>query len=105
MKLPHWLAPYIYGIFQAGITTALATAIAVHRHQGLGMALAEEWAPAWLLSWVAAADRDRHLAADPALRARNRGGGVRARKSPAEPAGLLISRGAYSPPRRAERHR
>ena len=53
MKLPHWLAPYIYGIFQAGITTALATAIAVHRHQGLGMAFAEEWVPAWLLSWVA----------------------------------------------------
>jgi Protein of unknown function (DUF2798) len=52
MKLPHWLAPYINGIFQAGITTALATAIAVHRHQGLGMAFVEGWVPAWL-SWVA----------------------------------------------------
>ena len=37
MKLPRWLAPYIYGVFQAGITTALATAIAVNRHMGLGL--------------------------------------------------------------------
>jgi len=83
MKLPHWLAPYINGIFQAGITTALATAIAVHRHQGLGTALCRGVGARLALLGRHAADRDRHLAPDPALRARNRGGGVRARKGPA----------------------
>ncbi len=53
MELPRWLAPYIYGVFQAGVTTALATAIAVHRHLGLGLAFAEEWALSWLISWLA----------------------------------------------------
>jgi hypothetical protein len=53
MKLPRWLAPYIYGVFQAGITTALATAIAVNRHMGLGLEFMEEWVPSWLISWIA----------------------------------------------------
>ena len=53
MKLPRQLAPYAYGVLQAGITTALATAIAVHRQKGLGLAFLEDWAASWLLSWIA----------------------------------------------------
>lgn len=53
MQLPHWLAPYIYGVLQAGLTTALATAIAVHRHMGFGVDFIEELVPSWLISWIA----------------------------------------------------
>ena len=50
-RLPQHYAPLAYGIIQAAITTALATAIATHHLTGLGMRFLEEWALAWGLSF------------------------------------------------------
>ena len=36
-RLPQRYAPFIYGIVQAGITTAVASAIATHQLMGFGV--------------------------------------------------------------------
>jgi uncharacterized membrane protein len=49
-RLPNRFAPLVYGILQVAVTTAVATAVAVHQSSGLGPAYL--WR--WLTSWVAA---------------------------------------------------
>lgn len=52
LKLPRRLAPYIYGVFQSGITTAVATGIATVQTIGLGLDSARVWLAAWALAWA-----------------------------------------------------
>jgi hypothetical protein len=51
-RLPLRYAPYVYGVIQAAITTAVAAAIAIHRTTDFGAAFFEEWFPAWGLAWA-----------------------------------------------------
>jgi hypothetical protein len=51
-RLPRQFAPFVYGIIQALITTAVATAIATHQLTGLGPRFLLEWASAWVLAFV-----------------------------------------------------
>jgi hypothetical protein len=51
-RLPARSAPYIYGIIQAAITTAVATGIATYQLLGPGMAFLESWPASWLLAWL-----------------------------------------------------
>ena len=51
-RLPQRYAPFVYGIVQAGITTAVAAAITTHQLTGFGMQFLSRWASAWSLSWL-----------------------------------------------------
>jgi hypothetical protein len=46
------LAPYIYGVIQAAITTAVATAIAIHQLTDLGFLFLRQWLWAWSVGWL-----------------------------------------------------
>jgi len=46
-RLPQQHAPLVYGIIQAAITTAVATAIATHQLTDFHMWFVEEWLFAW----------------------------------------------------------
>ena len=46
--LPYRFAPYAYGILQAAITTAVATAIAVFPMAHSAVEFVERWMVAWL---------------------------------------------------------
>jgi hypothetical protein len=51
-RLPQRYAPFIYGIVQAGITTAVASAIATHQLMGFGVQFLTRWAYSWSLAWL-----------------------------------------------------
>ena len=51
-RLPQRYAPFVYGIVQAGITTAVASAITTHQLTGFGVQFFSRWASAWSLSWL-----------------------------------------------------
>ena len=51
-RLPQKYAPYVFGVIQAAITTAVATGIATHQLTEFGLLFLERWAFAWLVAWV-----------------------------------------------------
>ena len=51
-RLPQRYAPFVHGIVQAGITTAVASAIATLQLTGLGMQFFARWAWSWSLAWL-----------------------------------------------------
>lgn len=51
-RLPARYAPFVYGIIQAAITTAVATAIATNRQVGLGLVFLQEWSTTWVVAWL-----------------------------------------------------
>ncbi|MBN9279610.1 MAG: DUF2798 domain-containing protein [Hyphomicrobium sp.] len=50
--LPYRYAPYAYGILQAAITTAVATAIAIYPLAHSAMEFVERWMIAWGIAWL-----------------------------------------------------
>ena len=46
-------APYIFGVIQSGLTTAIATGIATLGALGLNMMALGAWLLTWLISWIA----------------------------------------------------
>lgn len=50
--LPSRYAPFVYGIIQAAITTAVATGIATCQAMDPGLLLLERWATAWLMAFL-----------------------------------------------------
>ena len=50
--LPSRYAPLVYGIIQAGITSAIAAAVATYKIMGLGMDFLMQWGAAWLVAWA-----------------------------------------------------
>jgi uncharacterized protein DUF2798 len=50
--LPQRYAPFVYGIIQAGITTAIASAVTTLQLTGFGMQFLVGWAFDWSLSWL-----------------------------------------------------
>jgi peptidoglycan biosynthesis protein MviN/MurJ (putative lipid II flippase) len=51
-RLPLRYAPFVYGIIQAAITTAVATAIATHRMADFNVRFVQEWLWAWTLAFL-----------------------------------------------------
>ena len=51
--LPYRYAPYAYGVLQAAITTAVATAIAIYPLAHSAMEFIERWMLARVLAWLA----------------------------------------------------
>jgi hypothetical protein len=51
-RLPYRYAPFLYSVIQAGLTTAVATAIATLQTTDLGVRLVGQWFAAWGLAWV-----------------------------------------------------
>lgn len=51
-KLPHRYAPFIYGVIQSGITTAVASGIATTGALGVNSLALGAWLVAWLLAWI-----------------------------------------------------
>lgn len=51
-RLPQRYAPLAFGIIQAGITTAVATAIATYQLVGLGGQFLLKWGVAWSAAWL-----------------------------------------------------
>ncbi|MEO8652234.1 MAG: DUF2798 domain-containing protein [Hyphomicrobiaceae bacterium] len=49
---PQKFAPYAYGILQAALTTAVATAIAIYPLAHSSMEFMERWMLAWGIAWV-----------------------------------------------------
>jgi peptidoglycan/LPS O-acetylase OafA/YrhL len=49
---PQRYAPYAYGILQAAITTAVATAIAIFPLAHSSMEFIERWMLAWGVAWL-----------------------------------------------------
>jgi peptidoglycan/LPS O-acetylase OafA/YrhL len=50
--LPYRYAPYAYGILQAAITTAVATAIAIYPLAHSALEFVERWMVAWVIAWL-----------------------------------------------------
>jgi hypothetical protein len=50
--LPYRYAPYAYGILQAAITSAVATAIAIVPITHSLLEFVERWMVAWAIAWV-----------------------------------------------------
>jgi peptidoglycan/LPS O-acetylase OafA/YrhL len=51
-SLPQKYVPYAYGILQAALTTAVATAIAIFPLAHSALEFFERWALAWGIAWV-----------------------------------------------------
>jgi hypothetical protein len=51
-RLPRRYAPFVYGIVQAGLTTAVASAIATYQLTGFGALFLVRWAQAWSIAWL-----------------------------------------------------
>lgn len=51
-RLPKHHAPFIYGIIQSAITTAIAIAITTHQLAGRSMDFLWSWLASWGLSWL-----------------------------------------------------
>jgi Protein of unknown function (DUF2798) len=52
MRLPQQYAPLVYGIIQAAITTAVATAIATHQMIGPGLRFVSDWLSSWGIAFL-----------------------------------------------------
>ncbi len=50
--LPYRYAPYAYGVLQAAITSAVATAIAIVPIAHSLLEFVERWMVAWAIAWV-----------------------------------------------------
>lgn len=50
--LPRRMAPYIYGVLQAAITTGIATLIAALSFAHPAVGLLEAWLKPWLFAWL-----------------------------------------------------
>jgi peptidoglycan/LPS O-acetylase OafA/YrhL len=50
--LPYRYAPYAYGVLQAAITSAVATAIAIVPIAHSLLEFVERWTVAWAIAWV-----------------------------------------------------
>lgn len=50
--LPRRMAPYVYGVLQALITTGVATLIAALSFAHPAVGLLEAWLKPWLLAWL-----------------------------------------------------
>ena len=42
-RLPHKYAPFVFGVIQAAITTAIATGIATHQLTEFGLLFLQQW--------------------------------------------------------------
>jgi hypothetical protein len=51
LRLPRQLAPFIYGLIQAAMTTAVATAVAIHQLTDFGVPFLRQWFSAWCIAW------------------------------------------------------
>jgi Zn-dependent protease with chaperone function len=51
-KLPRRFAPFVYGIIQSGITTAIASGIATAQALGFNTLAVGAWIVAWLAAWA-----------------------------------------------------
>ena len=51
-RLPQKYGPLVFGIIQAAITTAVATAIATRQLTEFGLLVLERWAFAWVIAWL-----------------------------------------------------
>lgn len=51
-KLPKRYGPFVYGVIQSGLTTAIATGIALAKSHSIGPAFVAAWSPVWLMAWV-----------------------------------------------------
>jgi hypothetical protein len=51
-RIPRRYATLLYGILQAGATTAAATGVAAFHMTASGVQLVEQWAITWLLAWL-----------------------------------------------------
>lgn len=49
---PRQYAPFIFGVIQSGLTTAVATGIATFGALGLNRLALGAWLVTWLLAWV-----------------------------------------------------
>ncbi len=52
MRIPRRFAPFVYGIIQAGITSAVATAVATHTFASQSMQFLIFWVGSWLIAWL-----------------------------------------------------
>jgi Protein of unknown function (DUF2798) len=52
IRLPQQYAPFVYGIIQAAITTAVATGIATHQMIDFNIRFVADWLLAWGLAFV-----------------------------------------------------
>jgi len=52
LHLPQRYVPYAYGILQAALTTAVATAIAIFPIAHSALEFVERWMVAWAIAWV-----------------------------------------------------
>lgn len=52
-RFPKHYAPFLYGIIQSGLTTAIATAIATLQTTAFGLRFVMHWLSAWGLAWIA----------------------------------------------------
>lgn len=50
--LPRRMAPYVYGVLQAAITTGVATLVAALSFSHPAVGLLEAWLKPWLLAWL-----------------------------------------------------
>jgi hypothetical protein len=51
-RLPHRFAPFLSGVIQAAITTALVGAVGVFHSGAFGGAALAHWAAPWLAAWL-----------------------------------------------------
>ena len=51
-RIPRRYAPFVYGIIQAAITTAVASGIATWQMSEWGYFFFERWLFAWAVAWV-----------------------------------------------------
>jgi hypothetical protein len=52
IRLPQQYAPFVYGIIQAAITTAVATGIATHQMIDFNIRFVADWLLAWGLAFL-----------------------------------------------------
>ena len=52
LKLSRRHAPYVYGIIQSALTTAIATAIATWKLTGTALLFMQYWFSAWGIAWL-----------------------------------------------------
>jgi hypothetical protein len=51
-RLPHRYAPFLYGVIQVAITTAVASAVGVYQSGPFGAPALARWVALWLAAWV-----------------------------------------------------
>lgn len=51
-RVPKHYAPFIYGVIQSGLTTAIATGIAAYQMTGFDSHFAARWMMAWGFAWL-----------------------------------------------------